>query len=578
MTRRISTRLLVVVALVAALGLLWVVRVVTPWVDRSAAFATFIVILGLLVMLIDALIALVGPGLWRFTRSVSLSVGGALCDDAQVQSLIARYPRLFGWLGRRFSVERPTGLYLTVTAGLGIYFFAGFVSIARSLALSSAITRYDPQIQALARAFRTPAVTGTFWLATPLSDARVIVFLTVGVVVLLALWGRRSQAVFLGLTMLGGALVQTTAQVLVHRARPPVAVALINQPASFSFPSGPAFATLLLLGALLFVLWRVLPTLAARLAASWAFAFVVLFVGVSRVYLGVHWMSDIIASWSLALSWLIVGCGYYLYRVRFRTLAQSHPPLWTHRVRTAVTVGVIALVMVAVVMGARLDPLLARATAGPETTRWRVSVDASGALAPTSAQMQQLPLFSEKLDGTHQEPISIVFVGTSAQLTSAFRVAGWQLADNPTPVTLLRASLAAISNRSYPTAPVTPSFLGGSVQDVAFEKSAGTATVRRRHHVRFWQTSKTVGRAPVWVATASFDSRLEIGSAIPLPTHHIEPNIDAEQAYIVQDLVRGGGAVLVARVRAVQPLSGTNAQGDQWFTQGFASVLQGTHR
>jgi len=135
---------------------------------------------------------------------------------------------------------------------------------------------------------------------------------------------------------------------------------------------------------------------------------------------------------------------------------------------------------------------------------------------------------------------------------------------------------AAVGNRSYPTAPVTPTFLDGAVQDIAFEKPDGAATVRRRHHARFWRTHVALAGVPVWVATASFDSHLEIGSTIPLPTHHIDPNIDAEQVYVVDDLVGTGQAALVARVRVTQPSTGTNAQGDPWFTQGYASVLEAT--
>jgi undecaprenyl-diphosphatase len=206
-----------------------------------------------------------------------------------------------------------------------------------------------------------------------------------------------------------------------------------------------------------------------------------------------------------------------------------------------------------------------------------VTVGPGGQLAPTAGDLQQLPHFSEKLDGSRQEPIGIVFIGTRPQLTSAFQAAGWQIADSPSLNTFTKAVVAAAANRPYPTAPVTPTFLAGAVQDIAFEKPEGAATVRRRHHVRFWQTSSTVRGVPVWVATASFDSRLEIGTTIPLPTHHIDPDIDAEQAYVVADLVRTGEAAFVARVSVTQPSTGTNAQGDAWFTQGYASVLEAKH-
>jgi len=566
----------VALALVGALVLVWVLGFVTPWVDRTSAFITFFAVVALLILLVDSLIVLVGPGLWRFARSLGVSIGRAVRDDEEVRALVARHPRFFSWITRRFSAETPSGLYLTVTVAASVYFLMNFLSIALSLALSTAITRYDPAVEALLRAFRTPGLTRMFWVATLLADARVIAFLTVAAVLLLAMWGKQSQAGLLALTMLGGGLVQTIVQLLARRVRPSAEFAVIRQPGSFSFPAGASFATMLLLSALLFVLWRTLPSLAVQLAVVWATLLVVLFVGVSQVYLGVNWMSDVIASWSLALSWLTITCGYYLVRVRYRGTREGRPALWNGTVRLAITAAMCAASLGAVVVGAQVDPLLAKAAAGPATRPWTVTTDSAGLPTPTAADMRQLPLFSEKLDGSRQEPISIVFVGTQAQLISAFQAAGWQLADNPSPVTLFRASVAAIANHPYPNAPVTPTFLDGAVQDVAFEKSAGIATVRTRHHVRFWRTHETLGGEPVWVATASFDSRLEIGSAIPLPTHHIEPDIDAEQAYIVQDMVRTGRVALVARVRVTQPLSGTNAQGDQWFTQGYASVLRST--
>ncbi len=573
MKRRLRTRLGVVSALLAVLALIWALRVVTPWVDRTAAVITGVVVTVLLVVLLDRLILLVGPRVWRFVHSVGVSLGSALERDPQVRSLVRNHPRLFAWLGGRFSAEKPGGLYLSVTSAAAIYFFSGFVSIALSLASTSAITRFDPQVSALLRAFRTPGLTRVFWVATVASDPRVVALATVGTVLALAMWGKRSQAMLFVLTMLGGALVQTAAQLLVHRVRPPAAFALITVPTSFSFPSGPSLATMLFLGALLFVLWRSSRSLAVRLAALWVALFAIAFVGMSRVYLGTHWMSDVVASWSLALAWLSVASAYYLIRVRYHGLRETSPPLWTRNVRLAVTVVASAASLVAVVVGAQADPLLATAAAQPATKSWVVTTTSTGAPIPTTADMQQLPIFAEKLDGTHQEPIGIVFVGTQTQLTSAFQAAGWLVADKPSVATLFRASLAAIANRPYPNAPVTPTFLGGDVQDVAFEKSAGAATVRTRHHVRFWKTHETFGGVPVWVATASFDTRLEIGSAIPLPTHHIDPNIDAEQLYIVQDLVRTRAVALTERVRVTQPDAGTNAQGDQWFTQGYASVL-----
>jgi undecaprenyl-diphosphatase len=564
----------VAVALIAGLALVWVLRLVSAWADHTVAFITFVVVAAALVLLVDWLVASFGPGVWRFVRSVATSLGRAVRDDAEVTALVGRHPKVFGFLGRRFSRERPSGLYLTLTAASALYFFSSFVSTALSLALSRAITDYDPQISALLRAFRTPTVTRLLWGATILADPRVIPLLAIAAALLLVMWGRRAEAGLLVVTLSGGLLLQEVTKLVFSRPRPPVAFSLITEPSSFSFPSGHAFSSLLFAGVIVFVLWRALPGLRARLATLFVAALCVGAVGLSRVYLGVHWASDVIASWSLALAWLSVTCGCYLMLTRYRHMREAWPAWSSRKVRTVTTLVVSFLAIVAVAAGAQADPLLAQATAATPSRPWIVTIDSAGLPSPTPTELQQLPLFSEKLDGSRQDPIGIVFVGTRAQLTSAFAAAGWQTADPPSLGSLTQAVLAALTNQPYPTAPVTPTFLDGAVQDIAFEKPEGAATVRRRHHARFWLTSATLGGVPVWVATASFDSRLEIGTTIPLPTHHVEPDIDAEQAYVVADLIRTGQAALVVRVQVTQPTTGTNAQGDAWFTQGYASMLE----
>lgn len=564
----------VAAALIAGLTLVWVLRLVSAWADHTVAFLTFAVIVAALVLLVDWLIASFGPGIWRFVRSVATSLGRALREDAEVTALVGRHPKVFGFLGRRFSRERPRGLYLTLTVASALYFFSSFVSTALSLVLSRAITDYDPQISALLRAFRTPAVTRLLWGATVLADPRVIPLLAIAAALLLVMWGRRAEAGLLVVTLSGGLLLQELTKLAFSRPRPPVAFSLITEPSSFSFPSGHAFTSLLFAGVIVFALWRAAPGLRARLATLFVAALCTGAVGLSRVYLGVHWASDVIASWSLALAWLSVTCGCYLMLSRYRGMRETWPAWSSRQVRTVVTLVVSLVAIVAIVAGAQADPLLARATAATPSRPWSITIDPAGLPSPTPSELQQLPLFSEKLDGSRQEPIGIVFVGTRAQLTSAFAAAGWQTADPPSLGSLAQAVLAALTNQPYPTAPVTPAFLDGAVQDIAFEKPEGAATVRRRHHIRFWLTSATLGGVPVWVATASFDSRLEIGTTIPLPTHHVDPDIDAEQAYVVADLIATGQTALVVRVQVTQPSTGTNAQGDTWFTQGYASMLE----
>src|SRR5262249_2582784 len=83
------------------------------------------------------------------------------------------------------------------------------------------------------------------------------------------------------------------------------------------------------------------------------------------------------------------------------------------------------------------------------------------------------------------------------------RAAGWSLAAPVTLHPLWRVYSAGLRNRPYPTAPVTPAFLGGRPQDLAFEKAVIAGSIRQRHHIRIWSSGFTLADgSPIWLATA----------------------------------------------------------------------------
>jgi hypothetical protein len=184
-----------------------------------------------------------------------------------------------------------------------------------------------------------------------------------------------------------------------------------------------------------------------------------------------------------------------------------------------------------------------------------------------------LPRFSAKLDGDTMAPISLIFLGSGTELLEAFADAGWHTADRVTIGTALTAFKRGVLNQPYESAPVFPVFLDGKLHDVAFQKHEDGDTSRRRHHARWWLTDYVCEGRQVWVATASYDAGVGISRLIPMPIHHIDPDIDAERDYIVNSLTAGAPLEVTQRVQITEPMIGRNAAGDHFFTSGVACVL-----
>lgn len=139
-----------------------------------------------------------------------------------------------------------------------------------------------------------------FWIAvTRTGGLRGVATILCGVMLLLALRRQFTAALFLAVSYLGAEICHVSIKQIFARERP----ALWTSPApeySYSFPSGHALVSAAVVFALIVVLEK---SFWQRVAMVAGIVFVGL-VGFSRSYLGVHYPSDVLASWSLAIGWI----------------------------------------------------------------------------------------------------------------------------------------------------------------------------------------------------------------------------------------------------------------------------------
>ncbi|MDZ4062351.1 MAG: LssY C-terminal domain-containing protein [Brevundimonas sp.] len=516
--------------------------------------AALLVQLLLIILFVFSLIMVLRTPL-KIAWSILVSAWEGVRANTYVVRLRRRHPRLVGWAGRRLSMKRPTGLVLTIGAAAAAAALWLFISVTRAVVLKTSFAGIDQRILNLVPDIRTDGQNTFFIFVTfAASSTSVIVFL---IILSLASWRRRQWwvpvllAAAFGLERAASAVIKQ----IVARPRPDRSLGLLSEN-SFSFPSGHTLTATVMGGLTAYLLCRAIKSSIARLLIVLAALTAVLLVGISRIYLGVHYPSDILGSLGLGL-FLLAGIITPLeINDRFHLV---QPVKLSAAVKQPLLIAVAAPLLFAGIFGAELTPLTVLER--QETAQALPALDA--------AAIRQLPIYSETLTGARMEPINFIYLGSQQQIEELFKRAGWYKADPSTLGNTLRSILVAVRNEQYLTAPVTPSYLDARPETVAFEKPTDANTLVQRHHTRIWRTNFTIGGQPVWVATASFDRGIGIGTKSGLPTHHIDPNIDAERAYILQSLKVAQPHL----VHVVDAQQGHNATGDGFFTDGQAAVL-----
>jgi undecaprenyl-diphosphatase len=194
-----------------------------------------------------------------------------------------------------------------IVAG-GLWGFIELMEIARDASPHD----FDTAILLAFRSAGDPATPiGPAWMEgvvrdiTGLGGTAVLTFITVASVLYLLVAHKPRTALFLCAAIAGGQVLSSLLKLGVERPRPDLVSHLVDVH-TLSFPSGHAMlsaVTYLTLGSLLA---RIMPDRASRVYVIGIAVLLTFLVGMSRIYLGVHWPSDVLAGWCAGAAWAML--------------------------------------------------------------------------------------------------------------------------------------------------------------------------------------------------------------------------------------------------------------------------------
>lgn len=528
---------------------------IEAWSTRAGVFMLFL----FLTLFIIWLIIKKSSRFFEFAKSVIFSVKEAILKNKDVRELIKNHPIFFGFLKQRLNIKKFSGFPLTLLVFAFLYISSILFGVAKNIITSGPIIAADVRVENLLYAFRDFELVKIFTWITVLAKWQMIINFAATTSLVLWLWKRKSYIIPLWVTIAGSGLSNLIGKISFHRQRPEIALYAEN---TFSFPSGHSTIAVAFFGFIIYILLRHARKWEYKINIFFGGLAIILAVGLSRLYLGVHFLSDVWGGYLLGLLWLVVGI---VISEWLNSLGKPAPYSPSRGIKIVSYALIAAELTFYAGFAFNYNPAVNKRAESFETA---VASD-----APDFLGGNNLPRFTETLTGENQEPISFIIITKDDQsLIDGMMSAGWHLADRVDVSSVARLAKAAILKEEYSEAPITPSFWNSKINDFGFEKPTSANNARERHHVRFWRTQfETIDGSRAYVGAASLDVGMKW-----FITHKIKPDIDTEREVLFADLENAGQVFGYEKRQSVEPTLGKNFSGDQFFTDGklYSIVLR----
>lgn len=241
-----------------------------------------------------------------------------------IDSSPRRFDRSRRFIAARLSAEGAFGLHLTI--GLAVVLAAGwcFGKIAEDFSRNAATRALDDNVMLWFMVQATPIRTLFFRAVSFFGDVPFLATASIVLAVVLAATRSFYRLLAVVIAVGGGALLNLLLKYHFHRPRPALENPLVAL-SSFGFPSGHTMGATIFYGVLALSLSYSLHRRQQRLAVVCGAAVIVLMIGVSRMYLGAHYFTDVIGALAMGLAWLAFSWTG-METLRRRKLAQQPAP------------------------------------------------------------------------------------------------------------------------------------------------------------------------------------------------------------------------------------------------------------
>ena len=489
------------------------------------------------------------------------------------------HPRIITFLKNRLDKNSFDGLPLSVLFILFLYVFIEFIWMTDTVLDQWLITQIDVRLSEFFYYFKDMRLINFFLFISYFWTSIIVFLLTFIVSLILLLKNKKFEVVWLLSSVLISSIVSTVSKIIIARPRPEYA---IYKESSFSFPSFHAVISVALYG---FIIWIFLVNIKKwkrRVNLIFLWIIIAFLIWFSRLYLNVHFLSDVISGWFLGFLWLLfwitislllkhkykknkgfffsirnLFLKYFYYKNIFNLSNRKNKKILS-------TVLFISFLIFSIFY---YKIYYKNILFNNEIKEKYFSILNISNFFENNPHLR----FTETITWRNSVPINFIFLARNdSGLINIFKKTWWSSADKLGRKSLKNMWKNLLKHKTYKTAPITPLYWNKEIQDFWFQKLLKIDTIKYRHHIRIWKTDYKIWDYYIFVWCWVYDNWLKWGI-----THRIDADIDKEKNYIFNSL-KESNLIHDNKIISLEKnwFHWTNFTGDTFFTDGKAYILE----
>jgi membrane-associated phospholipid phosphatase len=213
------------------------------------------------------------------------------------KTFLANHPRSINFMKNRFNADFRNGLYLTIGFIIISFFTYVFYNLIEDLVGEVALLDFDHNLLNNVQNIRTAFLNRFMLFITHFGDWQIILFAAISLSLVLIILKKWKYTIALASSTVVGEIFVYTVKDIIKRQGPPLRYSLFLEH-DYSFPSGHSFFAIAFYGLIFYFIYKFLKNKYLKALSIFIGFILIILIGFSRIYLGVHWPSDVFASFS----------------------------------------------------------------------------------------------------------------------------------------------------------------------------------------------------------------------------------------------------------------------------------------